>query len=443
MNKFWWIVVVIGVVIVGGYFWLSARDTVEVAVVHPGVGSIRAYVEEQATTELPTDYLISMPIDGWLEPISLREGDAVEEGQVVASLETDDMKDRVVQAEQRIAALKVQIDKAKDNRIEENAKIEMDATVKAIDETVKAAEARLEAARAVMEFQQEEVKRLTQAVEGGAVTDQELRRAELELRKARSDYQGDNLQLSALKTLDAVSYIGPKYVTDYIARKSFTLEERQKDLVEANTQRDIEQRNLDRAQIKSPVSGVVLERHQTQRRFLAAGTPLLTLGRLDDMEVIAEVLTERAVGISPGDPVEVFGQALPDRSVTGHVTRVYPAGFKKISSLGVEQQRVKVAVKFDDRPEQLGVGFRVYVRIIYEQADDAVTIPRSCLFRDSAGQWQVLTVDGDKLAVRTVKTGLINDDHVQVTDGLSKQDLVVTQPSRELTPGLSVKAVQQ
>ena len=443
MKQHWWIVVVIVVVIAGLMFWSSTRPAAKVEVVHPKIGGIRAYVEEQAVTELPTDYLISMPIDGWLEPIDLREGDAVEEGQVVACLETDDMQDRIVQAEQRIAALEVQIRKAKDNRIEDNAKVEMDATVKAIDETVKAAEARLEAARAVMAFDQEEVARLKKAADGGAVSDQELRRAELALRKARFDYLGDNLQLSALKTLAAVSYIGPKYVTDYIDRKSFTLEERQKELIEANTQRDIEQRNLDRAEVQSPITGTVLERHQTQRRFLAAGTPLLTLGRLDDMEVIADVLTERAVSIKPDDPVELFGQSLPDGPVTGKVTRVYPAGFKKISSLGVEQQRVKVAVKFDKRPEQLGVGFRVYVRIMTDQADSAITIPRSCLFRDSAGHWQVMTVDAGKLAIRTIKVGLMNDEHVQVTDGLIDKDQVVTQPPRELTPGMKVKAVQR
>ncbi len=75
---------------------------------------------------------------------------------------------------------------------------------------------------------------------------------------------------------------------------------------------------------------------------------------------LAEVLTQRATRIAAGDPVEVHGQAISDGPINGRVLRVCPAGFKKISSLGVEQQRVKVAVKLDRPPQRLGVGFRVY-----------------------------------------------------------------------------------
>ncbi len=66
------------------------------------------------------------------------------------------------------------------------------------------------------------------------------------------------------------------------------METYQKQLVEAKAQPQIEQRNLARAEVKSPIDGVVLNRHQTRRQYLSAGTPLLTLGRAEDIEVIAE-----------------------------------------------------------------------------------------------------------------------------------------------------------
>ena len=149
MKKRWLIAVGLGAVVVLLFVWRSNRPGPAVRVVTATVQTIHAYVEQQAVTELPHDHLISMPIDGWLEPILLREGDAVTKGQIVARLQTDDLEDRVVQAEQRIAVLETQIDETSDHRLEQNALVETKATVKAIDEMVKAGEAKLDATRAV------------------------------------------------------------------------------------------------------------------------------------------------------------------------------------------------------------------------------------------------------------------------------------------------------
>jgi HlyD family secretion protein len=383
-----------------------------------------------------------MPINGWLQPIELREGDAVGAGQVIARLDTADLRDRVVQAEKQIAVLETKIRETQDHRLEDNALVDAEATVKAIDETVQAAEAKLEAARAVMDFAKSEVERYQQLVETNAAADRERRQAETEYRKARAGFQSDGLELAALKTIAAVSYIGPKFIRDYKDRKSFKKETYEKQLEEAQAALEIEKRNLERAEIKSPVDGVVLERHQTRRQFLSAGTPLLTLGRLEDIEVTAEVLTERATRIKTGDPVEVFGEAIVNGPIGGQVLFVYPAGFKKISSLGVEQQRVKVAIKLGQRPERLGVGFRVYVRIFHDEADNALTLPRTALFRSEKGAWQVMLVQDGRTELRTVELGLMNDDLAQITNGLSEQDLVAAHPSREITAGMRVATTQ-
>jgi HlyD family secretion protein len=431
------------VVVVAAYVVHRAtRVDVELEVLSPHVGTIRAYVEEQATTELPRDYLIATPINGWLEPIGLREGDTVREGEVVARLDTDDLEDHVNQARQRIAHLETKIRETLDNRLEENALEETEATVVAIHQTVEAAEAKLVASKAVADFATGEVQRLEALQEADAAADRETREAIATMRKAQAEYQSDALELAALKTLAAVSYIGPKFIRDYIDRKSFTKESYEKQLEEAKAVLAIEQRNLARAEIKSPIDGVVLERLQTRRQFLRAGTPLLTVGRLDDLEVIAEVLTERATSLSPGDRVDIFGGALedlPSDPIAGAVLRVYPAGFTKISSLGVEQQRVKVAIKLDQRPERLGVGFRVYVRIYYDEVDDALIIPRVAMFRSAGGGWHVMVVREGRTRLQPVTVGLTNDDQAQITSRLQPADAVVARPSREIVEGMRVQ----
>ena len=167
MSKGWLILLVIIVLIVGGSVWNSMQPDATLQVIHPERQSIRAYVEEQGITELPHDYLISMPISGWLERITLREGDRVEANQVIARLEEHDLLDHVSQAEQRIAVLETNLNETADHRLEQNALVETEATVKAIDETVQAAEAKLEAAQATRDFTESEVQRLRKLFETG------------------------------------------------------------------------------------------------------------------------------------------------------------------------------------------------------------------------------------------------------------------------------------
>jgi HlyD family secretion protein len=441
MKQRWVLLGLVVVVIVVLAIWKAAQPDARVAVVGPQRGLIRAYVEEQAVTELPHDTLVSMPIAGWLQQIALREGDPVRAEQVVARLETGDLADRVHQAEQRIAVLQTRIEKAKDHRLEHNALKEIEATVQAFDQTVEASQAKLGASQAILDFARSEIDRLKRIAEGGtaAVAPRELRQAETEMRRARAEYQSDGLELAALKTLQAVSYIGPKFMRDYIDRKSFELAELERQLAEAQAQCEIEKRNLARAEIQCPVNGIVLERHQTRRQYLGAGTPLLTIGDLDAMEVVADVLTERATRIVPGDPVEVYGEVIGAEPIPASVLRVYPAGFTKISSLGVEQQRVKVITKLDERPERLGTGFRVYVRIYYAEAADALILPRTAIFRGPSGDWQVMAVREGRTELRQVVLGILTDDKAQILEGLASDARVVAYPSRDVVAGMRVE----
>lgn len=441
------IVGIVAVLAVAGIMWYGTSRPASVDASSPHIGTIRACVEEQAVTELPHDVLIAAPIDGWLQPISLREGDAVKQGDIIARLETDDINDRIEQATQRIADLESQIRKAKDNRLEQHALVETQATVVAIDQTVEAAEAKLAATKAIADFAESELHRIENLAEQGSAAPQELREVTTEYKRAFGQYRGDALDLAALKTLAAVSYIGPQFIRDYMDRKKFDVESLEQELAQARADLELEKRNRDRATMTAPIDGVVLTRHQTRHQFLPAGTPLLTLGRLDDMEVVADILTERATQISVGDPVEVFGDAVagslreatehPDTQAADHATiikgtvsRIFPAGFKKISSLGVEQQRVKVAIKLDHRPARLGVAFRVYVRIIYDQRDQALFLPRTALMRAEHGGWQVMRLRaGNKTELVDVEIGIANDESVEIVSGLDKADSIVARPA--------------
>jgi HlyD family secretion protein len=158
------------------------------------------------------------------------------------------------------------------------------------------------------------------------------------------------------------------------------------------------------------------------------------------------VLSLDVVGAKQGDPVRIYGPAIGTPDAKGTVARVYPAGFTKVSSLGVEQQRVKVIIHFDAedltrlRSERdLGVGYRVRVQITTAEKSEALVVPRSALFRGSDGEWRVYAIRDGRATIVPVEIGLFNDKLAEVVEGLAERDRVIVAPESGLEPGMRVK----
>ncbi len=166
---------------------------------------------------------------------------------------------------------------------------------------------------------------------------------------------------------------------------------------------------------------------------------------MEDLEVEADVLSLDVVNAKEGDPVEIYGPAIGKPDARGKVARIYPAGFTKVSSLGVEQQRVKVIVQFEPEDltrllvdRRLGVGYQVRVRIFTAEKPDALVIPRSALFRAKDGGWQVYAIRGSRSRLQPVKVGLLNDDAVEIVSGLDEGEQVILAPESTLEDGTRV-----
>ena len=191
--------------------------------------------------------------------------------------------------------------------------------------------------------------------------------------------------------------------------------------------------------LTAPVSGQVLSVVNESARMVAAGTPLITIGPRNDLEITVDLLSTDAVRIAPGAEayVERWGGGA---TLTARVTEIEPAAFTKVSALGIEEQRVKVLLNFVTPPEArptLGHNFRVYLRIVEWRGDDALTLPISALFREG-GDWAVFVVEDGTARLRPVKIGRRNTELAQVLGGLAAGDVVIAHPSDRVDDGVQV-----
>lgn len=442
-----WIVLIVVLLVIAGaiYAGMTTRQTVETAAA--ARAPISSYIEERAKTRLPRTYRITMPIDGRILPIELDEGDAVTAGQVVAKIEPADLETTLAQAEARAQRLQAGIVENNDTRLERSLIEGLNHELDSIDRTVEAAEAKTGASKAREDYYATDLRRKREAYAQQAATIKEVEEAELADIESRVDNRTDVLTLRALEAIRKAAQIWPRTVQQYIDKKDLSEAVLEHELAEARAALQRARRDRDRAQITSPVNGVVLERAVENERVLAAGQPLLEIGRLEELQVEAEILSQEALEISIGDPVDIIGPSIGRAPIRGAVRTIEPRGFTKISSLGVEQQRVNIIIAFADGAlealraagRELGVGYRVRARIHTDHKDEAVIIPRAALFRSAGDRWQAFVVRNGRARLTDLTIGLMNDAHVEVLEGIATGEEVILAPETGLEDGARVK----
>lgn len=447
--KWLFILVVVGLLVGGAvYSGMTAATVVELA--PASRADIREFVDEQAVTRVPLTHLITMPYDGRVEAIELAEGAPVKRDQVVARVVPLDLQLTVDEAQASIDRLNASIRESGDKTVESTTFQQSLKYVESMIATVQAAEARVESGKAKLDFANNDLGRLRSLRETGSTSIEQLQAAEMRQVSAAADYRQDQLIQKSLESILAATTLVPTVVKQYMDRKDLSVAVLENEKTQAEVRLKQNERDRARGEMKSPVDGVVLERLETNERRVSPGTVLLKIGRPEDLEVEADVLSQDVGRVKLGDLVEIYGPAVGPKPALGNVSRIYPAGFTKVSSLGVEQQRVKVIVRFSEqelarlRQEQdLGIGYRVRVRIFTAKQDGALTVPRSALFRGPQNNWQLFVVRDGKARLVDVTVGLMNDERVEITAGVSEGEQVVPAPESTLVDGTRVRGIKE
>ncbi len=192
-------------------------------------------------------------------------------------------------------------------------------------------------------------------------------------------------------------------------------------------------------EVISPTDGVVLSVATISQRPVSIGAPLVSIGDPEQLELVADILSQDAVRLSPGALayVERWGG---DTVLTAKLDRIDPKARTKVSALGIEEQRVDgyftLTGQREDRAN-LGDGFSVFLRIVEWRAEEALQIPLSAAFR-TGPDWAVFVALNGVADRRVVTLGRRNDRMVQVLSGLEVGDQVIMHPSDAISSGVKL-----
>ncbi|MFO0896127.1 MAG: HlyD family efflux transporter periplasmic adaptor subunit [Pirellulales bacterium] len=433
------------VAVAAGFVYRAFDSGVPVEAARVSSGLVQEFVDEEGKTRLPQVYLMTMPFEGRIESIEFVEGAAVKKDQVVARVAPFELNTAVAVAQAAVERLEASIRENDDVSVEQTGLAQTLNFVDSMARTVEAAAARVTSGEAKLDYANKNLARVESLRPDNAVTQDQLEQARVQQVESEIDFQQDKLVLAAMKSMQAATILTPTAVRQYIARKTLSRDVLEKELSEARVRLEQAQYDLARGVLRSPLDGIVLDVPDRNERRVASGTVLLELGRLEDLEVEAEILSQDVVRVKPGQPAEIYGPAIGPQPARGIVERIYPAGFTKTSSLGVEQQRVKVVLRIYEgelprllADQGLGVDYRVQVRVITAEKPRAQRIPRSALFRGEQSRWSVFAVRDGRAELQSVEVGLMNDDWVEIVGGLADGELVVLAPETNLAVGVKV-----
>ncbi len=424
------LILVVAIVIAGLAYAFVPRP-VETDLVKVDRGTVRVTVDEDGRTRIHDKYVVSAPLNGRILRINLRPGDKVEAGKTLLTM----------------------IEPRDPDLLDARTVAQAEARVKAAEAALQQMQPELEKIRAQQDFAESEMTRVRKAFVGKGVSQSDVENAEMLLRQRNEELRSAKLseEISRFELEQAQAALMRSRPRSETVAQSKRPNAAQLAMAELPTKNNRLSEKTNTAAsdapttswdfpIYSPINGRVLRVMQESSAVVMPGTSLIELGDPLDLEVAVDVLSRDAVKIHPGDQMilEHWGGATP---LHARVRVVEPSGFTKISTLGVEEQRVWVIADlvepFEQRPT-LGDEFRVEARIVVDEARDVIRIPTSALFR-VGDESAVFRVENGIAHLRKVKAGRQNGLEAEIMNGLAEGDEVVLHPSDQIEDGTKVR----
>ena len=185
--------------------------------------------------------------------------------------------------------------------------------------------------------------------------------------------------------------------------------------------------------ITSPISGTIIEKNAKVGDALTSGADLCTIYDLSYLVMTINVDELQVSSLKVGQTVQVTADAVPDRIYEGEVTRV---SMKGDTSGGTTTYPVTVRI---DETDGLRPGMNANAEIVVAQAKNALAVPNAAIVRGGyvlVSQDSPSAVNADSTMVAPdgyvyvkVKTGVSDDNYTQIVNGLSESDTIAYDPS--------------
>ncbi len=369
---------------------------------------------------------------GRIEQLYVDEGAQVKQGQLIARMNSQRFVQQVNQYKAMLAKAEADLaEKRAGTRPEEIG--EAQARVATSQANVEQAQARLNRAK-------EELQRHEFLAQQGAISLNTLGEFSSKEREAKANLEAQLAQLKEQQ--QTLEKLRNGIRQEQIAASEAEVAQAQAQLLSYQTQ-------LEDNLIRAPFAGTITRKFASEGDFVTPttsasssdGATSASIAELSSgLEVEAKIPEASIARIHTGQQVEIRSDAYPNQTFQGSVRLVAPRATQdnsgNSSSGGVTSFRVKVALKTGE--ELLKSGMNVNLNFISDKISDALVVPLAAIVTQKDGQTGVWMLDeNNKAQLRTVTTGSVRGNQIQILKGLTKGErILLSPPPDQAIPGV-------
>ena len=332
-------------------------------------------------------------VQGWVGKINVREGDLVKTGQVLVTLDSREAEAAVAQAQASLEAGRARLK-------------QVQATS---EETV---QSQIQQTKANMELAQADLKRAQELQEKNFIARQQLDEARMKYNVAKANY---DLALNSIR--------------QKTWENDIALAEAQVNQAKATL--ELNKAQLANLIILSPMNGGITKRYVDPGTMVKDTTPILTLMDFTEMKMVVNVIEREFIYLQKGQPVKITVTAFPDRVFTGRIEVITPA-------LELQSRTAEIQVSIPNPGLVLKPGMFGRAEVILRSNPQAVLVPIQSLVTEVNKDF-VFVLKDNKTFRREVRKGVVRDTVVEILQGVSPGEQVVTAGHLSLKDGTQVR----
>ncbi len=354
--------IVIFLSVIAGFIYFAKFSPVAVQTVQVRSGELVAEVMGTGTLEARFKSTVSPKISGRIEKVLVDQGDRVTAGQMLIQLDDLDLQQQVAIAEANVESALAAIERLKADKIRTDA----------IYVQARKSHARVQ-----------------DLVKQNVATQDEADTATESLSVAAAD----------------------------VARSEAAIIEGQKSLIAAEKNLEYHRAKLLDTHIKAPFDGLIVRRNREPGDVVVPGSSVLTLISTDELWISAWVDETEMAKVKQGQQAHVQFRSEASKTFPGKVIRLGRETDRETREFIVDVQVLEL-------PANWAVGQRAEVFIEVAKKEDVIQIPANKVMRED-GQTGLYIMKDNHAHWQPITLGLRSREHVEVTEGLQVDDIVI------------------